>query len=324
MDRICPLKIEDSGSGGTETDLFPTSLNPNEDYVEMRGGVFQNDTSNDEIVYIKRDSSDNIVFSDGVYSGEVTLSNLFAGHWDDETGYLRPGETGKAIRLYTEGGDHTEFADDGITSHGGFTFQAAGTHGFKRAVASSGFVEFSNTSASNYCGLKTFYGTDSASTHVTIWHDGTDGNVKSNSGVLNLSTSSTNDIELTPGGHLYIEAGDGDSEFLNKTGADAWFVFSSVGSYKHGLKLFYGADTSTHRLTLFNNGSNGYLSTAPGSGDGIIINPDSDILRVVNAIEFYGYAGDLSSPPDGTIWYDSTNDRFRCRIDGSTYTMAMR
>ena len=325
MDRVCPLKIEDSGSG-TETDTFPTSLDPNEDYVEMRGVVFQNDSSSNETVYINRDSSDNMVFADGVYSGEVSLSNLYDGHWSDEGSYIKPKQVDQSVRLYFTGGAYTEFSGTGITGYSGFTLQASGDHKHKRAVASSGFAEFANTSASHYHGLKTFYGTDSASTYVSIWHDGTDGQISASSGKLTIGSgnSSGDDIELEAGGHLFIQTADGDSEFMNKTGGDAWLLMTGNGSYKHGIKIFYGSSSSTHRLNVFHSGSDGYLSTVPSSGDGIIMNPDSDIVRVINGVEFYGYAGDLSSPPDGTIWYDSTNNRFRCRIDGITYTMAMR
>ena len=62
MDRIHPLKLETPSTGGTETDNFPTSLNKNEDYIDSRGLVLQNDTSDTETVYLDRDASDNINF----------------------------------------------------------------------------------------------------------------------------------------------------------------------------------------------------------------------------------------------------------------------
>lgn len=73
MDRIHPLKMESSVSGGTQTDNYPTALNNNEDYIDVRGIVFQNDTSNTETVYINRDVSDNI----NIYTsaGVITTTN---------------------------------------------------------------------------------------------------------------------------------------------------------------------------------------------------------------------------------------------------------
>jgi hypothetical protein len=76
VDRVRPLKLEDPQSGGTETDAFPESLNHNEDYVDSRGTVYQNDSSDDELVAVSRDASDNLTFKDDVVSGTKTLSDL--------------------------------------------------------------------------------------------------------------------------------------------------------------------------------------------------------------------------------------------------------
>jgi hypothetical protein len=85
VDRIKPLKIEGPGSGGTETDEFPTSMDKNEDFVDARGYCVQNDTSNDEDVRVSRDASDNLTFQDGVVSGVKTLSDLLAGGMSPDT-----------------------------------------------------------------------------------------------------------------------------------------------------------------------------------------------------------------------------------------------
>jgi hypothetical protein len=77
-DRIQPLKIEDPGSGGTETDDFPTSADRNEDYVDTRGIVVQSNISDDEVVVIERDVSDDLTFTDP-NAGTYTLSDLAGG-----------------------------------------------------------------------------------------------------------------------------------------------------------------------------------------------------------------------------------------------------
>jgi len=78
-DRIQPLKIEGTDTGGTENDEFPTGADPNEDYLDARGVTLQNDTSDDEAVGIERDASDNQVFWDGANPSGLTLTELAAG-----------------------------------------------------------------------------------------------------------------------------------------------------------------------------------------------------------------------------------------------------
>ncbi len=79
VDRVKPLKLENPASGGTESDIFPTSLNKNEDYVDARGLTIQNDSSDNETVILSRDSSDNMTFIDSANPTAVTLSDLVAG-----------------------------------------------------------------------------------------------------------------------------------------------------------------------------------------------------------------------------------------------------
>lgn len=76
VDRVRPLKIEDSASGGTQNDLFPTTVNTNEDYLDARGVTLQNDTSDDDDVRVDRDASDNMVFQDGIQTTPLTLTQL--------------------------------------------------------------------------------------------------------------------------------------------------------------------------------------------------------------------------------------------------------
>jgi len=83
-DRIRPMKLESPATGGTQDDAFPTEVNPNEDYPDVRGVTFQNDSSNDEVVYVERDASGNMVFADDVVSGEKTLNDLLTAGDDDD------------------------------------------------------------------------------------------------------------------------------------------------------------------------------------------------------------------------------------------------
>ena len=64
---------------GTETDLFPTAADPNEDHVEARGVFIQNDSSDDELVHVTRDASDRLTFKDGDNTTPVPLTDLISG-----------------------------------------------------------------------------------------------------------------------------------------------------------------------------------------------------------------------------------------------------
>jgi|GEM_PF-3482140 len=76
VDRIRPMKLESPATGGTQDDAFPTEADPNEDYPDVRGVTFQNDSSNDEDVIVSRDASDNLTFIDKVIEDEVSLERL--------------------------------------------------------------------------------------------------------------------------------------------------------------------------------------------------------------------------------------------------------
>ena len=79
LDRIRPLKLESPSTGGTQDDAFPTEADHHEDYADLRGIVFQDDASNDELVGCGRDASGNLIFWDDVVSTVKTLSDLLAG-----------------------------------------------------------------------------------------------------------------------------------------------------------------------------------------------------------------------------------------------------
>lgn len=82
VDRVKPLKIEGSDTGGTEDDLFPTGLDPNEDFVDCRGVALQDDASDDEQVTATRDGSGNLVLKDVANPSGKTLTALSSGGFD--------------------------------------------------------------------------------------------------------------------------------------------------------------------------------------------------------------------------------------------------
>jgi hypothetical protein len=78
VDRIRPIKVEQPETGGTETDEDFYDANPNEDHVDTRGIVIQNNTSDDEDVILSRNSSGDMTFKDQNVS-EKTLTDLLSG-----------------------------------------------------------------------------------------------------------------------------------------------------------------------------------------------------------------------------------------------------
>ena len=77
MDRVRPLKIEKISGGGSQDNLYPHDLDPNEDGIEARGLVLQNDSSNDAVVVVGRDSSNRMTFKDS--ENLATLTELLSG-----------------------------------------------------------------------------------------------------------------------------------------------------------------------------------------------------------------------------------------------------
>lgn len=84
VDKVQPLKLEDSSTGGEEIDQFPTALNPQEDYIECVGIVFDDALNRDEEVKVYRDG-DNLKFVDSSNPTPHTLSDLLAGGMSEET-----------------------------------------------------------------------------------------------------------------------------------------------------------------------------------------------------------------------------------------------
>jgi hypothetical protein len=77
IDKVQPLKIEDTTTGGDEVDQFPTGLNPQEDHVELAGVVFDDATHRDENVRVWRDGND-LKFQDVSNSTPHTLTDLLS------------------------------------------------------------------------------------------------------------------------------------------------------------------------------------------------------------------------------------------------------
>lgn len=77
VDRVQPLKFENPGTGGTQTDEFPTGLNNNQDYVDARGLTVQDDSSADDLVRVSRDGDD-MTFLDKNNTVK-TLTDLVSG-----------------------------------------------------------------------------------------------------------------------------------------------------------------------------------------------------------------------------------------------------
>ncbi len=78
VDRVLPLKLEDTSSGGDEIDTFPTSLDPFEDHIECAGLVLDETSTRDESVRVYR-SGGNLTFVDASNPTPHTLSDLLAG-----------------------------------------------------------------------------------------------------------------------------------------------------------------------------------------------------------------------------------------------------
>jgi hypothetical protein len=78
LDKVKPLKLESTDTGGDENDEFPTSLDPHEDFIELRGLVFDTDTVADESTVITRDEDD-LTFKDTNNPTPVTLTELLTG-----------------------------------------------------------------------------------------------------------------------------------------------------------------------------------------------------------------------------------------------------
>ena len=80
MDRVQVMKRESADLGGSAADdsAYPLPIRPQQDAIEVAGVYVQSATERDELVYLKRDSSGNLLLKDKVTS-ETTLAALVAG-----------------------------------------------------------------------------------------------------------------------------------------------------------------------------------------------------------------------------------------------------
>lgn len=78
-DRVQPVKWESTSKGGSTDEPYPAEIDPNEDGLDCRAVMLQNDSSSDSDVEVSRDASGNMTFKDKVVSGTKTLSDLLAG-----------------------------------------------------------------------------------------------------------------------------------------------------------------------------------------------------------------------------------------------------
>lgn len=298
MDRVQALKIEDSGSGGTETDSFPTTLDPSEDYLECRGLCLQSTTSDDETVFIDRDASDNINFQDGVFTGGVSLSDVYDGHWERTSGYIKPKTDGDYIRVYDSAGTgYAYLMDDVLVANGQFAISISGTLDIKRAVATSGFVRFGNSSSSYYLGIELHYGIVSSSTKCAIWKDANDFNIQH------------------PGGRDVLWATGYDFEYKSYTNkADTCSYFWHDSSFSHKIRSYYG---TSRYIEIEHDNTRALIASSYGA---VRIDPANEICEVDNVIYFLGRDGDPTGVAEGMMWFDTRRRQFRGRIGSTTYT----
>lgn len=72
IDKVRPLKIENPSEGGTQTDPFPTEMNPAQDYVAAAGVSFEN--SDTQVVDLN--GSGSIQFIDALETSPITVTQL--------------------------------------------------------------------------------------------------------------------------------------------------------------------------------------------------------------------------------------------------------
>lgn len=72
VDKVKPLKMENTALGGTQNDPFPTEVNPSQDYIASKGVAFENSDNRT----IDLDGSGNIQFKDFTETTYVTVRQL--------------------------------------------------------------------------------------------------------------------------------------------------------------------------------------------------------------------------------------------------------
>jgi len=76
IDKVKPLKIENPATGGIETDMYPTEIDPLEDYAAVKGLSFEDsdDFLVDKIGRVLAESFPDL-YESATYSGD-TLTNI--------------------------------------------------------------------------------------------------------------------------------------------------------------------------------------------------------------------------------------------------------
>ncbi len=78
VDTVRPLKVENPATGGTQTDSYPTAVNPAQDYMASKGLAIEDDTT-----LIDKAGDNQIQFTDTV-NGTVKLGDLSGGGVNEE------------------------------------------------------------------------------------------------------------------------------------------------------------------------------------------------------------------------------------------------
>jgi len=76
VDRVQVIKWESVGAGGSQNNITPTEINPNEDGLEARSYFLQKDSGRDSLVGVSRDDNDNLTLFDNVVSVALKLLEL--------------------------------------------------------------------------------------------------------------------------------------------------------------------------------------------------------------------------------------------------------
>lgn len=78
MDKVQVIKWESINQGGSQDNVVPTEINPNEDALDVRGIYFQDGISNDKAVSIERGNDGKLNFVDKE-GGSYSLAQLASG-----------------------------------------------------------------------------------------------------------------------------------------------------------------------------------------------------------------------------------------------------
>lgn len=79
VDRVQALVWESPGKGGTQDEIVPKEINPNEDALDARGLFLQSASSADNAVSVQRDIDGNMKFQDGQNPSGYSLTQLAEG-----------------------------------------------------------------------------------------------------------------------------------------------------------------------------------------------------------------------------------------------------